>query len=383
MTRELPDGDIDRLIELSGIRRVHVLAWRDLEDPEAGGSELHLHEVLARWAAAGLNVHLRTSAFLDAPTTVGRAGYEVQRKGGRYQVFPRAVLAEIAKRSGSRDALVEVWNGVPFLIPLWALGPKLVFQHHDHGELWPLAVSSKWLATLGSKLEHRLAPRFYRNTPIVTLSESSKAELVANLGHCPDQVHVVPPGVGRQFRPATESERSPVVLSVGRLTHAKRLHSLVQVFGLAAEKFPGLKLEIVGDGPEAASIQRLVRDLGLTKSVTLHGRLSPELLLQAYQRARVVASASISEGWGMTLTEGAACGTPAVATDIPGHRDAVIHGQSGLLARSDEEMVECLLKVVGPQWKHFSKGALAMSRAFDWDRTATESFRVLASSVSA
>src|SRR3954447_774538 len=40
----------------AGIQRVHVLAWRDLDDPEAGGSELHAHQILRRWAAAGLDV---------------------------------------------------------------------------------------------------------------------------------------------------------------------------------------------------------------------------------------------------------------------------------------------------------------------------------------
>ena len=41
------------MAEMAGIRRVDVVAWRDLDDAEAGGSELHAHEVLRRWADAG------------------------------------------------------------------------------------------------------------------------------------------------------------------------------------------------------------------------------------------------------------------------------------------------------------------------------------------
>ncbi len=76
----LPPGDLKELISTSGIGRVHVLAWRDLDDTEAGGSELHAHEVLKRWSAAGLDVMLRTSAVPGRPARVVRDGYQVGRR---------------------------------------------------------------------------------------------------------------------------------------------------------------------------------------------------------------------------------------------------------------------------------------------------------------
>ncbi|MDG1463921.1 MAG: hypothetical protein P8Q20_02385 [Acidimicrobiales bacterium] len=175
--------DLDECIDRSGIRRIHVLAWRDLEDPEAGGSELHLQEVTSRWAAAGLQVCIRTSEVPGQPTTIMRDGVEVVRRAGRHQVFPRAVLAELLGRHGRRDALVEVWNGVPFLSPLWARGPRLVIQHHDHADMWPL-VLPPGPARLGSLLEHHLAPPWYRSTPVVTLSASSREGLIAGVAAC-------------------------------------------------------------------------------------------------------------------------------------------------------------------------------------------------------
>ena len=140
-------------------------------------------------------------------------------------------------------------------------------------------------------------------------------------------------------------------------------------------------MEVVGSGPEAERLQELAGYLGLSTAAEFLGRISDSDLVRAYQRARVVASASISEGWGMTLTEGAACGTPAVATDIPGHRDAVQHGKSGLLAVADAELSSLLLEACGTRWDGLSAGALSLSRQFDWDRTATEAFRILASTV--
>ena len=100
-----------------------MLAWRDLDDVEAGGSEVHIAEVAKLWAAAGLEVTMRTSWAQGQPTEAMRDGYKVIRRPGRYQVFPRAALAEIPGRTGPRDVLIEIWNGMPFLSPLWNPGP--------------------------------------------------------------------------------------------------------------------------------------------------------------------------------------------------------------------------------------------------------------------
>ncbi len=373
-------GDLGSLIDRSGIRRVHVLAWRDLDDDEAGGSELHLHEVTRRWVAAGLEVCVRTSEVPGEPTTLVRDGVEVVRRSGRYKVFPQGALAEILGRHGRRDALVEVWNGVPFLTPLWARGPRMAIQHHDHAGMWPLVLSPR-LARLGSLLECRLAPPCYRSTPVVTLSTSSRAGLIDGLGHRPDGVHVVEPGVHPRFSPAGRRATEPLVVSVGRLTTSKRVDVLIRAFAEARKRVTGLRLEVIGDGPERASLRALAADQGVADAVVFRGRISDDDLVEAYRRARLVVSASISEGWGMTLTEGAACGTPAVATDIVGHRDAVDAGRSGLLAADDSALSGLMVEAVGSRWDQLSAGALTFATRFDWDRTATEAFRILAGTV--
>jgi len=379
----LPDGDLHELISDSGIRRVHVLAWRDLDDPEAGGSELHAHEVLKRWSAAGLKVVLRTSAVDGLSERAVRDGYEIIRRSGRYRVFPRSAFDEVFRRNGRRDALVEVWNGVPFLTPAWGRGPRMVIQHHDHTAMWPL-VLSPIPARLGSLLERRLAPPLYRSTPIVTLSRSSADGLIAGLGHRPEMVHVVEPGIDRLYRPSGIPELPPLVLSVGRLTQSKRVDVLIRSFAEALRTVRGLRLEVIGEGPEEDLLRALVVQLDIASSVSFLGRVTAEALLDAYRRATLVASASISEGWGMTITEAAACGTPAVVSDIAGHRDAVVDGRSGLLAADQSDLAAGIVTVAGNQVRRseLSAGAIAFARRFDWDRTATEAFRVLASTVS-
>ena len=146
-----------------GVRRVHVLAWRDLDDPDAGGSEVHADEFMRRWAAAGLEITHRTSAAAGQPAVATRNGYRVIRRGSRYSVFPRAVGSEWIRHMGRYDALVEVWNGVPWMSPLWCRRPHITFLHHVHGPMWDQLLP-KPLAGIGRALEARFAPPFYRRT---------------------------------------------------------------------------------------------------------------------------------------------------------------------------------------------------------------------------
>ena len=119
-----------------GIRRVHVLAWRDLDDVDAGGSEVHADELMSRWASQGLEVLHRTSAAVGLPATDSRNGYAVVRRGSRYSVFPRTIASELTRRMGRFDALVEIWNGVPWFSPVWCRKPHITVLHHIHGPMW-------------------------------------------------------------------------------------------------------------------------------------------------------------------------------------------------------------------------------------------------------
>jgi hypothetical protein len=199
-------ADIAKLGDLaaeSGLHRVSMLAWRDLDDPEAGGSEVHASTVARLWAEAGLEVTMRTSFASGQPQMSWRDGYRVIRKAGRYMVFPRAAFSEMMGWHGGRDGLVEIWNGMPFMSPLWARTPHVTWLHHVHADMWNMTLPPK-LATVGRTLESNIAPKFYRRTPIVTLSNSSKHELVDDLGFKPSMVHVVPPGVDPRFSPGGE-----------------------------------------------------------------------------------------------------------------------------------------------------------------------------------
>ena len=369
---------IGDLAASAGIRRVHMLAWRDLDDVEAGGSEVHAAEVARHWAEAGLEVSMRTSYAQGHPPKVRRDGYEVLRKAGRYLVFPRAAMAEATHRQGRRDALVEIWNGMPFFSPLWARGPRLVFLHHVHAEMWKMVLPPN-LARVGNLLESRIAPPIYGRSRMVTLSPSSKAEML-DIGFRDERVEVVPPGLDRRYTPGGERSAAPMVLGVGRLMPVKRFDRLIRAVAQARASVPDLTLTLVGTGAEREALDALGQELGADDFVTFAGRLDDEDLVALYRSAWVVASTSVREGWGMTLTEAAACGTPVVATRIAGHVDAVDEGVSGLLADDDAEVARLLARVCtdASLRDRLQTGALEHAARFSWAATSTRLMTILA-----
>jgi glycosyltransferase involved in cell wall biosynthesis len=374
---------IGDLAATAGIRRVHALAWRDLDDVEAGGSEVHIDEIARRWAAAGIDFTLRTSWAQGQPAEARRNGYRVIRRAGRQSVFPRAAAAEFLGRTGPRDVLIEIWNGMPFLSPVWCRGPRVVFLHHVHAEMWQMTLPPG-LAKFGEILESRIAPPFYRRTQIVTLSESSKRELIDDLGFREERVTVIHPGIDPRFTPGGERSPDPLVVACGRIAPVKRYDLLVRAAHRARKHVPHLRLDIVGEGYERPKVEDTIAELDAGDWVTLRGRISHDELVDLYRRAWIVASASAREGWGMTLTEAAACGTPAVATRIAGHEDAIVDGVSGLLAPGGvEPLADAMVDVLADSHRlaQLRQGALARAAALTWGHTATQVMRVVADEV--
>lgn len=377
----MSDADLAGLAADAGLRRVAMVAWRDLDDPEAGGSELHAHEIASRWAAAGIDVVLRTSRVDGQARAIRRDGYDAVRRNGRYAVFAAAPLEVALGRHGRVDGLVEIWNGMPFLSPLWFPGPRSVFLHHVHAEMWQMVLPHvPRLAAAGRFFEARLAPQLYRRTAVVTLSESSRREIVGMLGLPAERVTVVPPGIDGRFTPGGERSDHPLLVAVGRLVPVKRLERLVDAAAALVPAHPTLEVLVVGEGYERPALEEAIAAAGMTGNVRLVGRLPADELVDLYRRAWAVVSTSAREGWGMTLTEAAACGTPTVASRIAGHLDAVEDGDSGLLFDSHDDLVAALDQVIRDDLlrERLGKGALEQARRFSWEQTAAGTLAVLA-----
>ncbi len=381
-----PRGDSERLasavarVRSLGITRIESYAWRDLDDPEAGGSEVHADEIFSRWAAAGLAVHHRTSTF-DSPRQFTRNGYSVEQRGGRFDVFARVIARQAVRRRPPGTATIEIWNGVPWLGPLWAPHCRVVWMHHVHREMWDDALPVP-LNHAGRLVETRLAPLVYRRSRFATLSESSADEIVG-IGIPRSRMSVIPPGVHERFTPdPARRSTTPLVVVVGRLAPVKRQSAALDALAIARREVPDLTVELVSDGPDRRVIEAWIAAHDAADWVTMRGRVSDEELVDAYRRAWLVVSASYAEGWGMSLTEGGACGTPCVATDIAGHRGAAVPDVTGRLVPLDRlGTATAALLQDAPTRERFGAAAIEHAAELSWTSVAGRHLDVLADAI--
>jgi glycosyltransferase involved in cell wall biosynthesis len=213
----------------------------------------------------------------------------------------------------------------------------------------------------------------YRDVPFQAISESTAADLVAR-GFRRDQVVVIPPGASSDHYtpdPAARAAR-PTFAYLGRLKRYKGVDLVIRAFAAMAR--PEAVLEIAGAGDYRPALERLVDSLALGARVRFLGFVTEEEKLALLRRSWVVALASPKEGWGLTNVEAEACGTPVVASDSPGIRESVRHGETGFLVRHGDVagMASAFARLADSPALVAEMGvkARAFAESFTWDRCA-------------
>jgi len=354
--------------------RVLLLNERCHENPLAGGAETHLFEIFGRLAVRGVRTELLCSGFPSAAPRTDHRGVAIRRVGTRLSFYAQ-VAGEVRRRiaAGEVDLIVEALNKVPFLSPLYSRDvPVLVIHHHLHG--WTaFRQVAPWLAAPSVALEV-LIPVVYRRVPFLTISASSKSDLV-HRGVREESIDVVPCGLDHAVLTAgADDERPPLVVSLGRLEPYKRLDLLLRAWRRVVFDAPRAQLVIIGRGQEEGRLRALAERLAIGSSVTFAGFVLEAEKVAWLQRAALLVQCSTKEGWGLTVAEAYACGTPVVATAVPGLTDSVQDGVTGVLVRAarPRPLAAAITKLLADAEgrRRMSRRALAWSAYFDWDESA-------------
>ncbi len=361
----------------SGTLRILVVNWQDRLNPQAGGAEIHLHEVFGRLVERGHSVTALVSGWPGAPRRETVDGLEVHRVGGRYTfnlVAPRYYRTELAARDF--DVMVEDLNKVPLFAPFWSRSPLVLLVHHLFGRTafeeapFPMALAT-WL------LERPLG-RVYRDVPVEAVSRSTAEDLVER-GFSTDQIVVIPNGVDLTFYSPSEAEPRfvvPTLLYLGRLKRYKRVDLVVRALARLRDRGMDARLVIAGRGDHEPELRRLISKLGLQDAVEMPGFVSEEEKRRLFRQAWVHVLTSPREGWGITNLEAAACGTPTVASDSPGLRDSVVDGETGFLVPHGD--VGALADRLGRLLtdadlrRRLGMQARAFAERFSWGRAAVD-----------
>jgi len=347
-------------------RRIVFLAHRDLGNPAAGGSELLVDRLADGLTRLGHQVTL----LCGGPASY--RDYRVVSAGGPYGHYLRARSA-FARQVGETDLLVEVCNGMPYLAPLWHRGPTLCLVNHVHTDLWgmrfggPLAPAAR----LGRKLEHWALAGARSHGLLVAVSPSTAHALRA-IGVERDRIRVVHNGV-EDPGPRADRSPEPLFVAVGRLVEYKRIDLLLRLWE-RVRPVTGGRLVIVGDGPERERLERLAGP-----GVEFTGHVCDAEKHRLLCAAWLLLHPSAVEGWGLVVTEAAARETPAVAFDVPGLRDSVVDGKTGVLAHGESSFAAawCALALSGRRRELMGKAAREHAARYRWDRTVRQ-FRAVA-----
>jgi glycosyltransferase involved in cell wall biosynthesis len=293
---------------------------------------------------------------------------------GRRHTFSLKVPFAYHRLRQRFDVVVEDLNKVPVFAPLWTRQPIVLLVHHLFGatafeQAGIIMASATWL------LERPL-PRLYRDLPVEAVSESTAEDLVGR-GFRREQIEVITNGVDiGEYSVSAEDERfsEPTVLYLGRLERYKRIDLIVRAVARLAERAVPVRLVIAGQGPMTAELQKLGVDLGLGARVELHGSVSEEEKQRLLRRSWVHVLTSGKEGWGITVLEAGACGTPTVASDSPGLRDSVVHERTGLLVpHGDVEKLAVALQTLLRDTnlrRRYGQQARVFAAEHSWERSA-------------
>jgi glycosyltransferase involved in cell wall biosynthesis len=330
-------------------RRILFVAWRDLANPRAGGSEVLVDRLAEGMTARGDHVTL----LCGGP--VAQRSYQVIRNGGNYTQFARAPLAyRLGRQLHDSDLVVEVCNGMPFFVPLWSRRPTVCLVNHVHTELWAVRLPRP-LATVGRFTETTLLPLAHSKNLFLTVSASTAAAL-RGIGVSEDRIRMVTNGV-EQPQPLLPKSPEPLFLALGRLTDYKRIDLLLKLWDRVRHVVGG-KLVIAGDGPERARIEALAGP-----GVVITGRVSDEEKHRLLCAAWILLHPAMIEGWGIVIAEAAIRGTPGVGFDVPGLRDSVVDGQTGLLVRSEGQFASAWASLALDHRTREAMGQAARQRA--------------------
>lgn len=359
-------------------KNILIFNWRDTKHLWSGGAEVYIRELAREWKKAGNNVTIfcgndgkcRTNEVID--------GILILRRGGFYTVYFWAAVYYIFKLRNSYDVIIDSENGIPFFAPLFSTRKVILLIHHVHQDIFmqhlkfPLSYVAKFL-------EGKAMPFIYRNSIVVTVSKSSRNEILRAKIAKPENIQIVNPGItlSGKMHPKTSY---PSLLYLGRLKNYKNVDVAIKAFARILADIPNAKFTIAGEGESLTTLKKLVKGLNIQKNVIFAGKVSERRKAKLLSQSWAAVQPSSVEGWGITVIEANAYKTPVIASRVNGLKDSVIHNKTGfLVALNNIDEFERTIKKLFLKENvrlRFSEQAYAWAQEFSWKKNAQKFYNL-------
>ena len=367
------------------------------EFPPVGGGAANATSFLARaLTEGGHEVTVLTTAFGALRGTSTEAGVEVVRvrtlrrsadRSNPLEMLSFLLAALIPglrlawrRRFDATIAFFTIPSGPVALLPWIVLRIPYVVSLRGGdvpGFVPEIDAIHRWIAPLRRAVLRRASAIIANSASLAQLSTAADPFPVGVIPNGVDPLAFAPQGAAN---PAEDEFR---ILFVGRLHSQKNVGMLIEsAAALAAEPGPRVVLEIVGDGPERAALEKLAERAGAAALLRWRGWLDKPAVLDCYRRTHAFVNPSLYEGMPNTVLEAMACGVPVVASRIGGNEDLVVEGETGFLfdLGAPQQLTAALQRLRGSRALGIDLGARGRQRVigeFSWPSVAERYVRLL------
>jgi len=354
-----------------------IFNWRDTKHKWSGGAETYVHEIAKRWVKNGHHVTIFCGNDGQHMRNELVSGVQIVRRGGFYTVYMWAFLYYILRFRNKYDVIIDSENGIPFFTPIFVQKPVVLLIHHVHQEVFRTQLPFP-LAQIASFIESELMPRVYKDCNVITVSESSKKEISKLHFLSNKDIKIVHPGINIESYVPVSKTIYPSIAYLGRLKPYKNIDIAIKAFKQIIIDYPTAHFTIAGMGESINDLKKLVNFLEIEKNVTFSGTVTEEQKVRILGESWFVIQPSMIEGWGITVIEANASGTPVIASNVNGLKDSIIHGKTGLLVKvkSVNEFYTAMEMLIRDKKirLRLSKEAHKWARQFSWDESAKHFF---------
>ena len=348
------------------ISRILWLNHRDIMHPRAGGAERTIFQISKRLVHRGYDVILFSTKTDVLPKMQELEGITIYRLGGNISSHWRNILFENKLSSGS-IVIDDMAHVIPWLSERFSSIPGTVFFRHLHRRTLSGQIPS-YLVPIFTAIEKRY-PLFYRKWPFVTESTQGMRDL-EEMGVPSKRIVKILPGVETEKLFPKQKYNDPTLVYFGGMREYKRPYEALYLVKALNEIGYKVNLKVIGNGPTLELMKELCKKLNLTNQVVFLGRIDDNVLFDIVSRSWLNLHFSKAEGWGLSILEASACGTPTVAYEVPGVSEVISNGENGLTS-TDGDRNSLLVNAITilnsyDKWINSSK---KVSERYSWDKT--------------
>ncbi|MEK7095209.1 MAG: glycosyltransferase family 4 protein [Patescibacteria group bacterium] len=358
-----------------------ILNWKDIKHPQVGGAEIIVYELAKRLVKDGHKVTWFCRSFVGCSPEEIMDGIKIIRRGNLITTY---LYAPIYYWTSSKkpDLVIDISNTIYWQTPVWAFASKKIAYLNQLAKDVFFYEFPRGISRLGIFFE-KLQYLPYRWSKFVCYAKSTRMDLM-NLGIPRNQIKIFTLGVDHKRYTPGKKSKTPLFICLNRLVNMKRTDLVVQAMSYVSKRFPEIKLVIIGTGYARKKLGILRDDLKLQNTVSFADENTwyfkkdkRDKKISLMQSAWALICPSVKEGWGMTVTECAACKTPSIVSNVTGLCDSVVDKVTGVVISANpppEEIAKAIIKLANDHTlrTRLSSGAHQYSQKMNWEKCYQE-----------